>query len=543
MIARWVANALTFAALALGLLTGDAQAKTRRRPAFVGSGGASYTTPAVLDGTSFPGVRFWFAPWYAEHSWQEYDASATPAVTQVTADAQSFGYYQDPVFGRIVLTPSAARRGVSGTLNGQAYYECSATGSNDQLTLPDSEDMFRSFHTDRLGTIAMLIDPVTADGTSFYFGENNNSTGTMRGFHVLRNVGNTMTFAITNATTTICTVTTVATIVAGNASLVPVVLRADGTNVTIDINGTVATAACTGAGSAGSSGQTFRFCGRSTGNASMRLGEVVIADQHWSDAQVDAWTAQAGGARTTEPIAYTRSAENGRWPFLRLWYDFRDVDTLWEDAGATDQVEAAADEIHVVRDVRDLTNYLRVQATSVGATHPTYVSATEGIDFADRISDELLWSSHITPYAGARTIYSLNDCDDTVNGCRMLYASASSYFVRTAEDYVGNTDPSGCGYKLGHLTTGTAGTVAGCSTVPENGRVCFVWRREGSTHRIGSVGGTYEDATNATAFHPVSIGNSSSADWIMDGTYQGLREYSTAVPESMDATICADMGL
>lgn len=531
---------IAIATLILFAASVDAE-PNRRRPNGRGTpsrvASAGYTTPPVLDPAQFPGVRYWFAPWINEASWQESGSDATE-LTHVTADAQSFGAYYDPVFGTPTWSPSTARRGVSGTAGGRAYYECSSTGSNDQLILQYSLDLFRSFQDSRAGTIALRIWPIAADGTSMVVLQNNAQTAAQRGIAIERTTGNRINALLTNGTVAACNHTTATTtVLAGEWS--NVTIRYDGAGgVEITVDGTEETFTCSGAASAGSAGQLFSFCGRNTGTASMRIGELVVSDTRWSDAQVAAWEALTT-ARTTEPIAFIPAT--GGWPYLYAWYDFRNASQLWQNTSGATPVTTAGQSIALVRDYRDPLGYLGRHSTATLATPPTYQGATDGAAFPGNTTQTLAWANAL-PRGGARTHFVVADCDDLVLGCH-LSVGTGEYLVATAGAYSGNNAP-GQAYLLHHINGGTTiGTVAGTLINTPDGRNCFVWTRDGSAWEIGTVGGVISTDTDTGLSRSSNLGAEANVGWSMYGYVRGVRHYMTRVPQAQRISICTEMGL
>lgn len=492
--------------------------------------------PLVLDGTSLPDVRFWFAPWLAAASWQEAGSAATE-LTNVTADGQAFGSYYDPVLGSAAYAASG-RTGVSGTSGGRAYYEFSATGSNDNLLVQGSQDMFTSFTASRTGTLCMRVDPV-ADGTSVIWVDSISGSNTKRGIMVQRTTGNKIRAFVSSGSAFTCDHTTSASLLTSGSALTDVCVRWNAGSAEINVgDATEETFTCSGSDSSGSWNNELSIGGytNSTGSSSGRIGELVIASQRWTDAQVTAWRATTT-ARTSTPLRYARSAGAGDWYYLNTWYDFRATASMFTDSACTTGVTTAGDNIKCVYDYRDSSNAYRRRATNSGASPATFGSTTNGIDFPGSTTEALAWQT-TWPRGGAETIFVVMTCDDTSLVCRYLYASNSNYAVLTGPDYAGN-DPPGVGYMMLH-----AGDAIGARTAfPTNqgGRNCLVIRRDGTTFLYGA--GTTSTGTTSSDFRPVNIGQSATAGLEMDGLVRGLRLYTTAVPEDYWPTICSAMGL
>ena len=520
MRARWSITASCLALLS-GCIEVAAGVPNRRQR----RGGASVETLPTYAWAPFDiaGSQLYISASPVAHLWKENDTT-TPALTRVSAAADTVGRVDDPVAGHVIRAATDATRPTWQTSPRRIVFD----NSNDRMTLHNALTAFTACHATGVCSILMKVQVKSDGATEQIVDFGNNGSAGNKGWRADRTSGNKWQVVVSNGTTNVFNCTTTFSVQAADG-VVTLAFRANNASgASISKNdGTPESCARSNAPVSGDTTNTPTIGGNTGGTqfGNIDLVDLLITNTVVSDADL---TLYHNYSVDSAPSTYVRqvalsSAGTPCYNFLHRWHDFTNAATLWQDTARSTPVASNNDPIRMADDRRDTADILnREIAASADANRPLWQSNGTGALY-DGSNDSLILDSSDAFQGGAKTLIFIFRQDETGETSSRI-ASGSDYVSVSTPDYSGN--PGGLAYTVIHPSSDVGSS---CTLGTETGFNFILHSRDGGDWDSYCRGnGATDDgtATSNAAFTISNFGGTVLAGHEAEGAYAEIRTYN-----------------
>jgi len=519
-------------------------ARGRRDPGGPGSSVSAWTNH-ICNTTDHTTMCFDMA--YTEHMYQEQGFTGTP-VTAADANSDVIGQVASPSNGMLAQSIATGRRPTLGEDSSISYADFD--GADDGWEVSNSLSLAKSFWESGTGSIAVIFNNDN-DAAARQLLDNSQGTEASNGISLRLDTDDALRFQVQNTSGSgeiFDYDSTGDFTFAASGGWYLVVVTADNAS-----GGNAYSVPCSNDGSCDwSSRSTGTFSrqvapGGGTGSDNIHIGVragagtnfdwdgqiafVMMADEAWTEAEVQAIAGAGARARTSDSLLdCSLGASNGYCNFLSHWYDLTDTSSLWQDtSGRTTAVSSDNDPVGTIANKADPNGYLDRDANAPAAGNRClYDSDGTGCHF-DGVDDDYTFLNG--QRGGGLTVAYAAQNDDHTNGSHWLVGA--DRLCVTGDNYVSN--PGGQAYQCCHPATGSCGSA---DLVTETGvNVLGISRSESSFHHRVLSGGSSNTGSGSSsdALVVTGIASETIAGWQGDGDmYEILIIQATATDEQFE---------
>lgn len=485
--------------------------------------GPRFALPDPWSPLQIPGCRLFCSSQNPNTAW-----TAIPGLVHATADGNTVASLDDMSASRHRLyAPSAANGALLGSGGGRGTFL--AFDGSKEYSIPNSLAAFRFFYTTRVFTLAFWVNPTTNGVAYQLFDQNNGGSGAFAGIWIRRTTGDKLqVFAGDGSGNTIVNATTSASLTTGHNC---VIIDADGTNLTTQINGGSVESFVMGAGAAaGTNAHSNLFVGANATSGNRLTGSldhIFIGDAPMEASDRAKFNAY-NPVRKAVPTAFAISTSpillpsqlNGLWAH----WCFDDPQYLWQDTSKTTAVAANSDPIALCEN-RTGAELLRDMSTSTAGDRPLWKTGVVNGRAAaklDGVDDNLDFAAF--PNGGDLTMMFAARNLDATNGSHFF--SDSFYMTCTGSSYVGNADFEGTSYFVTHPLSGNTPQ----STLPNPNEAWNIFEciRSGSSLELWVNGRNRGVVSNSDVMTFTKMGDEAIAGWQFDGYMAEIALFNVA---------------